>query len=90
MDFWTTAAPAVTAAFLASVVEIVEAFTIVLAVATIRGWRPALLGTGAGLSLLAVIVLALGPVLDRIPIQVLQLVIGVLLLLFGLRWLRRP
>lgn len=89
MDFWTTAAPAVTAAFLASVVEIVEAFTIVLAVATIRGWRPALLGTGAGLSLLAVIVLALGPVLDRIPIQVLQLVIGVLLLLFGLRWLRK-
>ena len=89
MDFWTTAAPAVTAAFLASVVEIVEAFTIVLAVATIRGWRPALLGTGAGLALLAVIVLALGPVLDRIPMQVLQLVIGVLLLLFGLRWLRK-
>lgn len=89
MDFWTTAAPAVTAAFLASVVEIVEAFTIVLAVATIRGWRPALLGTGAGLTLLAIIVLALGPVLDRIPIQVLQLVIGVLLLLFGLRWLRK-
>ena len=54
-----------------------------LAVATIHGWRPALLGTGAGLLLLAVVVLA--PVLNRIPIQVLQLVIGVLLLLFGLR-----
>jgi Ca2+/H+ antiporter, TMEM165/GDT1 family len=89
MDFWTTAAPAVTSAFLASIVEVVEAFTIVLAVATIRGWRPALMGAGAGLALLVVIVLALGPVLNRIPIRVLQLVIGVLLLLFGLRWLRK-
>ena len=41
---WTTAAPAVSAAFLSSVVEVVEAFTIVLAVATVRGWRPASLG----------------------------------------------
>ena len=89
MDFWTTAAPAVTAAFLASIVEVVEAFTIVLAVATIRGWRPAILGTLAGLGLLVVIVVALGPVLDQVPIHVLQLVIGVLLLLFGLRWLRK-
>ena len=89
MDFWTTAAPAVTAAFLASIVEVVEAFTLVLAVATIRGWRPAILGTLAGLGLLIVIVIALGPVLDQVPIHVLQLVIGVLLLLFGLRWLRK-
>ena len=86
---WTIVAPAVSAAFLASVVEVVEAFTIVLAVATIRGWRPAILGTIAGLAVLAVIVLALGPVLDRVPLQALQLVIGILLLLFGLRWLRK-
>jgi uncharacterized membrane protein len=86
---WTTAAPAITAAFLASLVEVVEAFTIVLAVATIRGPRPALLGTAAGLAMLALAVIVLGPVLDRVPIHLLQLVIGILLLLFGLRWLRK-
>lgn len=86
---WATAAPAISAAFLASLVEVVEAFTIILAVATVRGWRPAFLGTAAGLALLAVIVLAVGPVLDRVPLQALQLVVGVLLLLFGLRWLRK-
>ncbi len=47
MLIWSTAAPAVGAAFLASLVEVVEAFTIVLAVATLRGWRPAALGTAA-------------------------------------------
>ena len=46
MIAWTTAAPAVGAAFVASTVEVVEAFTIVLAVATLRGWRPALVGRG--------------------------------------------
>jgi len=86
---WTSIAPAVTAAFLASLVEAVEALTIVLAVATVRGWRPAGLGAVAGLVLLALIVLALGPLLDRIPLNVLQFVIGVLLLLFGMRWLRK-
>ncbi|MCZ8546393.1 TMEM165/GDT1 family protein [Mesorhizobium qingshengii] len=89
MGSWATAAPAVTAAFLASLVEAVEALTIVLAVATVRGWRPALIGTGAGLTLLALLVLALGPLLNRVPLRALQLVIGVLLLLFGLRWLRK-
>ena len=86
---WSIAAPAVTAAFLASLVEVVEAFTIVLAVATLRGWRPAALGTTAGLAVLAGIVLLLGPLLDRVPISALQLVIGVLLLLFGMGWLRK-
>jgi uncharacterized membrane protein len=86
---WGTAAPAVGAAFLASIVEVVEAFTIVLAVGTIRGWRPALMGTAAGLIVLAALVLALGPMLGRIPLSVLQVVIGVLLLLFGMRWLRK-
>jgi uncharacterized membrane protein len=81
--------PAMTAAFLASLVEAVEALTIVLAVATVRGWRPAGLGAIAGLLLLVLIVLALGPLLDRVPLHLLQLVIGVLLLLFGMRWLRK-
>src|SRR6516225_6481232 len=86
---WSIAAPAVTAAFLAAIVEVVEAFTIVLAVATLRGWRPAAWGTTAGLALLAAIVLLLGPLLDRIPIHSLQLAIGILLLLFGMGWLRK-
>jgi uncharacterized membrane protein len=86
---WTTIGPAFVAAFLASLVEFVEAFTIVLAASTVRGWRPALLGTGAGIILLAVLVLVFGPLLQLVPIGVLQLVIGVLLLLFGLRWLRK-
>ena len=86
---WSTAAPAVSAAFLASLVEVVEAFTIVLAVATLRGWRPAALGTVAGLTVLAAIVLLLGPLLDHVPISSLQLAIGILLLLFGMGWLRK-
>ena len=86
---WATAAPAITAAFLASLVEVVEAFTIVLAVATVRGWQPAFVGTCAALASLVMLVLILGPVLDRVPLHALQLVIGILLLLFGLRWLRK-
>jgi uncharacterized membrane protein len=80
---------AITAAFLASLVEAVEALTIVLAVAMVRGWRPAGLGALAGLALLAVIVVVLGPLLDRVPLNLLQLAIGILLLLFGMRWLRK-
>jgi uncharacterized membrane protein len=80
---------AVAAAFLASLVEAVEALTIVLAVATVRGWRPAGSGALTGLAVLAVIVVALGPLLDRVPLHLLQLVIGILLLLFGMRWLRK-
>src|SRR2546426_6950211 len=86
---WTAAAPAISAAFLSSLVEAVEALTIVLAVASVRGWRPAGLGAAAGLALLVVIVLALGPLLDRVPLYLLQLTIGILLLLFGMRWLRK-
>jgi Ca2+/H+ antiporter, TMEM165/GDT1 family len=77
------------AAFLASLVEAVEALTIVLAVATVRGWRPAGLGAIAGLVVLALIVVALGPLLGRVPLHLLQIVIGILLLLFGMRWLRK-
>ena len=86
---WTAAAPAVGAAFAASTVEVVEAFTIVLAVATVSGWRPALIGTGVGLALLAGLIIALGPLLGQVPIHALQFLIGVLLLLFGMRWLRK-
>ena len=86
---WHVILPAVGAAFLASLVEVVEAFTIVLAVGTTRGWRPALQGSLAGLAVLALLVATLGPVLDRVPLNWLQLSIGVLLLLFGMRWLRK-
>jgi len=88
-DFWTVLFPTVTAAFLASIVEVVEAFTIVLAVGTTRGWKPAIIGTAAALVVLGLIILILGPVLDRVPIHLLQLFVGVLLLLFGMGWLRK-
>jgi uncharacterized membrane protein len=83
------AGSALTTAFLASLVEAVEAMTIVLAVAIVRGWRTASLGATAGLVVLALIVAALGPLLDRVPLNVLQIVIGILMLLFGMRWLRK-
>src|SRR6266446_5295989 len=86
---WIHAGPSVTAAFLGSLVECVEAVTIVLAVGTVRGWRSALLGTAGGLGVLSALVVILGPALGVIPLTVLQLVIGVLLLLFGLSWLRK-
>ena len=86
---WAHAGPTVVAAFLASLVEFVETLTIVLAVGTTRGWRTAMLGTAAGTIVLVVLVLLLGPALQVIPLTVLQLVVGVLLLLFGMRWLRK-
>jgi len=89
MSTWLTIAPAVTSAFLASLVEVVEAFTIVLAVANVRGARPAIGGTLSGLAALALIVFIFGPAIDRIPLRPLQFAVGLLLLLFGLRWLRK-
>src|SRR6266705_6356091 len=86
---WTHIGPSVTAAFLGSLAEFIEALTIVLAVGTVRGWRSAMLGTSMGVLLLAALVALLGPALGVIPIAVLQLVVGVLLLLFGMRWLRK-
>lgn len=79
----------VTAAFLGSFVEVVEAFTIVLAVGVTRSWRPALIGAGLALVVLAALVLIFGPLLAMIPIHLMQFVIGVLLILFGMRWLRK-
>ncbi len=81
--------PTVLAAFLASLVEFVEALTIVLAVGTVRGWRPALAGAITAAAALAVLIAALGPHLGHLDAHVFQLVVGVLLLLFGLRWLRK-
>ncbi len=90
MDFdWTHAGPTVLAAFLASLVEFVEALTVVLAVGAVRGWRGALGGTGLALLVLLAIVAALGPALTRIPLDLVQLGVGTLLLLFGMRWLRK-
>jgi uncharacterized membrane protein len=84
-----TAAFLVASAFLASAVEFVEALTIVLAAGITRGWRSSLIGLGAATLALAVIVAALGPALTLIPIDVLRLVVGGLLLAFGLQWLRK-
>ncbi|HEV7132518.1 MAG TPA: hypothetical protein VGN27_02170 [Gaiellaceae bacterium] len=84
-----TAGFLVASAFLASAVEFVEALTIVLAAGVSRGWRSALTGLGAATLALAVIVAALGPALTQIPISVLRLVVGALLLAFGLQWLRK-
>ena len=86
---WTHFGPAVLAAFLASLVEFVEALTIVLAVGVTRGWRSAMFGAFAGVLFLTVLVLAFGPSLRLVPITTLQLTVGILLLLFGMRWLRK-
>ena len=79
----------VLSAFLASAVEFVEALTIVLAAGLTRGWRSSLFGLAAATVVLAVIVAVLGPALKLIPIDVLRLVVGALLLAFGLQWLRK-
>jgi uncharacterized membrane protein len=77
------------AVFVASAVEGVEAVTIVLAAGITRGWRSAWAGVAAALLVLAAIVAALGPALTALPINVLRLVVGGLLLVFGLQWLRK-
>jgi uncharacterized membrane protein len=79
----------VAAAFLACAVEMVEALTIVLAVALTRGWRSVRLGISAALVLLVVVVALLGPALTVLPLDVLRVLVGFLLLSFGLQWLRK-
>jgi len=76
-------------AFLASAVEMVEALTIVLGVGVVRGWRAPLTGVAAATVTLAVLVVAIGPALTVVPIDTLRLVVGALLLAFGLQWLRK-
>jgi uncharacterized membrane protein len=77
------------AVFLACAVEAVEAATIVLAAGTTRDWRSAIAGVFGALAVLAATVAALGPAVSRIPLQNLRLLVGGLLLIFGLQWLRK-
>ena len=89
MTSLTTIFSTVTAAFLASLVEVVEAFTIVLAVGLTQSWPPAFIGSGLALIVLAALVAVFGPLLGLVPIHVLQFAVGALLILFGMRWLRK-
>jgi uncharacterized membrane protein len=75
--------------FLACAVEAVEAFTIVLAVGSTRKWSSTLYGVGAAAIALGVLIAALGPALTALPIEALRVVVGGLLLVFGLQWLRK-
>ena len=76
-------------AFLASAVEVVEMVTIVVGVGATRGWRSTVIGAGAGFAVLAVVVVVVGAALTAIPIAPLRLVVGSLLLVFGLQWFRK-
>src|SRR4051794_19377808 len=86
-DVSTSTVLLILGAFLASAVEMVEALTIVLGVGVVRGWRSPLIGVGAATIALAALVAALGPALGVVPIGTLRLVVGALLLAFGLQWL---
>jgi uncharacterized membrane protein len=79
----------VTSVFLACAVEAVEALTIVLAVGSTRSWSSSLYGCAAAIIALAVVVVAFGPALTQLPVNTLRLVVGALLLIFGLQWLRK-
>lgn len=79
----------IVAAFLASFVEFVEALTLVLAAASVRGFRPAISGAVAGVCVLGILLVIFGPHLAQINGPVFHLVVGILLLLFGLRWLKK-
>ncbi len=86
---WAETWPSVGAAFLASLVEFVEALTVVLAIGAVRGWPGALRGSAAALGALAVSTAAIGPALLSIPLPAVQFAVGLLTLLFGTRWLRK-
>lgn len=86
---WAHTGTSIVASFLASLVECVEALTVILAVGSVRGWRSALIGSATAVAVLLLIVAALGTALTSIPLPIIQLVVGTLLLLFGLRWLRK-
>jgi uncharacterized membrane protein len=77
------------AVFLACMVEAAEAATIVLAAGTARDWRSATTGMLAALGTLALLVAVLGPALSFVPLRAMRLVVGGLLLVFGLQWLRK-
>ena len=86
---WAHVGPSVLASFLASLVEFVEAMTVVLAVGAVRGWRGALTGSFIALAVLVALIALLGSALTRVPLHVMQAAVGTLLLLFGMRWLRK-
>ncbi|HUZ40676.1 MAG TPA: hypothetical protein VMU68_04710 [Acidimicrobiales bacterium] len=77
------------AVFLASAVEMVEALTIVLAVGHVRGWRSAMRGVAVAILALGALVGAFGPALVHVPLSTLRLVVGIVLLIFGMQWLRK-
>ena len=77
------------AVFLACAVEMVEALTIVFAVGHTRGWRSAFEGVGAALVALTALVAAFGPALIHVPLTWLRLIVGGVLLIFGMQWLRK-
>jgi uncharacterized membrane protein len=77
------------AAFLASLVEFVEALTVVLAVGSVRGWRSAIVGSALACGVLLTLVAILGSTLTHIPLRTVQLVVGILIVMFGLRWMRK-
>jgi uncharacterized membrane protein len=77
------------AVFLASAVEMVEALTIVLAVGHVRGWRSAMQGVAVAILALGALVGAFGPALVHVPLSTLRLVVGIVLLIFGMQWLRK-
>jgi uncharacterized membrane protein len=85
----TAAVFLVFASFLACAVEAVEALTVVLAMGVTRGWRSSLLGAALATLALAVTIAVFGPALSLIPIDSLRVVVGALLLVFGLQWLRK-
>jgi uncharacterized membrane protein len=70
-------------------VECVEALTVILAVGSVRGWRSALSGSAAAVAVLLAVILIAGKALTRVPLHIIQLAVGILLVLFGLRWLRK-
>jgi uncharacterized membrane protein len=77
------------ATFLAAAIEVIEMVAIVVAVGSTRSWRAALVGAGAGLVVLAALVTAFGTALRGVPLTPIRLVVGSLLLVFGLQWLRK-
>ncbi len=79
----------VLAVFLAAAVEAVEALTVVLAVGVTRGWRSSLIGAATATLALAAVIAAFGPALALMPMDTLRVIVGTLLLVFGLQWLRK-
>lgn len=81
--------PVLVSTFLAAAIEVIEMVAIVVAVGVARSWRAALVGAAGGLAVLLVLVAALGTALRDVPLRPIRLVVGSLLLLFGLQWLRK-